>query len=248
MALLCFYTSLAEADCIITMRWNDDIPYTYMGKKSDIEPVGISIDIAKQALESIHCQVKLIKMPWARALIELKAGRIDLISRAFKKPERSIYANFSTFGFYSPNVLFILKSDSKKWQVKTLADLTKKDFKLGVQIGVSYGQDFDQLSKNKSFSKHLVRQSNRESLWKMLSFKRIDGVLADQTTGLLELRELGLHEEISVMPLSLSSKPAFFAFSKKTTSASFVKRFDDALRKMQNNGEIKKISQKYLGD
>jgi polar amino acid transport system substrate-binding protein len=185
-------------------------------------------------------------MPWARALESLKNGQIDIISGAFKTPERQEFAHFSSIDEHSPNILFLRKGEEPKWALNSLADIAASTFKLGTQINVSYSREFDLLKEQEAFSKRLFTVSDRESLWKMLELKRVDGVIADKITGLIELKALGFKDKIVPSSLVISNDPSYFAFSKQTTSEEFVQQFDKMFSELISNGTINKIENLYI--
>ncbi len=150
--------------CEKKMRWNDDPPYSYTQQDTPDKIVGISVDIAKLILSQLDCQLIFVKMPWARALKEIEAGRIDFVDGAYVRPEREVYVHFSSVGFHSPNILFERRKEAERRSLTSLAEIMDGDYRLGVQIGVSYGGEFDQLSTNEGFQSRLIRVSQRESL------------------------------------------------------------------------------------
>ena len=228
------------------MRWNDDPPYSYIDQIEPNKIKGLSIDVARTILSAQGCELELVKMPWARALKSLKLGHIDIISNAYKTSERQEFALFSSTIEYSPNILFIRAGEETKWSLSSLADIIDTSFKLGVQINVSYSSEFDLLKKQAEFSKHIHSNSNRESLWKMLSLKRVDGVIADKLTGLIELKNLGFKNKIVPSSLIISKDPSFFAFSRETTTKEFVYQFDKVYADLINQGTIHKLESFYL--
>tara|TARA_R110002167_G_scaffold76592_2_gene213293 strand:+ start:718 stop:1503 length:786 start_codon:yes stop_codon:yes gene_type:complete len=234
------------SSCTKVMRWNDDPPYSYIDPNRPKTIKGISVDIARTILLEQGCELKLLKMPWARALESLKTGRVDIISSAYKLPEREEFAIFSSTIRHSPNILFIRATEEAKWGLRSLADIVETPFKLGVQINVSYSREFDLLKKQAEFAKHLHSNSNRKSLWRMLSLNRVDGVIADEMTGLIELNSLGLQNKIVPSSLIISNEPSFFAFSKKTTTKEFVDQFDVIYARLLKNGTIRKMENLYL--
>ena len=240
------WSSLSLADCQITMRWNDDPPFSFVSDITTDKVTGISVDVAREAFSRLGCQLRFSKLPWARALEELRVGRIDLISGAYKKPEREVYALFSTQGIVSPNVLFVRTEDIDKWHFKSLAELPAESFRLGAQINVSYSREYDQLMQTDSFSRNVQSQSDRISLWKMLAVNRIDGVIADLLTGRQELHDLQLQDKVKATDFIVSNEPSFFAFSRATTSQTFVDNFDEVISQMREEGLLDKIVNQYL--
>lgn len=238
--------ALNASACSMLMRWNDDPPYTFIDKHNPEEVRGISVDTARAIFKELKCELKLTKMPWARALESLKHGSIDLISGAFITSERQSFAHFSSINEHSPNILFLRAEEESKWALTSLADITKHPFTLGIQIDVSYSHEFDLLKEQAAFAKRLHAISDRNSLWQMLSLGRVDGVIADEITGLIEIRKLNLHERIAPSKLVISNEPSFFAFSKKTVSQEFVRQFDAIYQRLQDDGTIQNIQSFYI--
>ena len=232
--------------CTKNMRWNDDPPFTFIDQQNPGVIQGMSVDITRQILSALGCELNLIKMPWARALISIKEGNIDILSGAYNTQERRDYAHFSTTGLYSPNILFVRKNETERWSFTSLKDIVNTSFILGVQINVSYSQESEKLKDQADFISRLHQNSSRQSLWRMLALNRVDGVIADKMTGLAELKELGLKNKVTASQLIVSNEPSFFAFSKKNIDPKFVEQFDAEFSKLLNNGEIKRIEDFYL--
>ena len=245
--LMLFGTQVVLA-CSKTMRWDDDPPYTFIDPHVPGHVQGISVDIARSILNTLGCDLKLVKMPWARGLESLKSGEIDLLSGAFNTPERQEYAYFASTSEHSPNVLFIRKREESIWQFSSLADMVDSKFRLGVQINVSYSQEYELLKQQDEFSKLLYSNSSRKSLWKMLTLNRIDGVIADRKTGLIELQNLNLQGNIIPSSLTISSKPSFYAFSKKTNTREFVGQFDEVFLNLIDEGKVSEIENTYFDE
>ena len=54
----------ANAQCVKTVRWYDDAPYSF--KSPDGKVIGLYADIARVALKGMNCDVRFVEMPWAR--------------------------------------------------------------------------------------------------------------------------------------------------------------------------------------
>lgn len=230
-------------DCEITLRWDDDPPY-FMAR--DDQVIGIDADLGREAMERMGCSLTFKKLPWARALRDLREGRVDLLSGAYRTAEREQYAHYSSVvGLVSPNVLFIQQDDSATGDFNGLEKLLDSGFKLGAQIDVSYSDEYSALIQNPDYKKNIEFLSRRESLWKMLARDRIDGVVASKLTGLYEIQELGLSDTIKPSSLIVSNKPAYFIFSKASVNDGFVADFDKALQSMLDDGTFTAIVNKY---
>lgn len=243
VSVLCFSAS-SYADCDISLRWDDDPPY-FMVQEGEV--VGIDADLVREAMERLGCGLSLKKLPWARALLELRDGRVDMVSGAYRTPEREQYAYYSNVvGLVSPNILFIRRSDEARFEPVGLKELLKSDFRLGAQINVSYSDEYNALVQNPDYEKNIQYVSRRDSLWKMLARNRVDGVVASRLTGLYEIQALGLSGTITPSSLVVSNKPAFFVLSKASVSSGFVADFDRVLQAMLDDGTFAAIVNRYV--
>lgn len=243
-ALMTNSACAAQPLCEKTVRWNNDPPYSVRDAQGKI--TGFYIDLVEEILTKMNCKVRLQEMPWARALSELEAGRIDILPGALKTSDRDRFALFSDPVNYSPNVLFMKKTAIDKFNLKSVSDISKVNFRLGVQVDVAYGAEFDQLMKKPAFLKQLTTVYKRHSAWKMVDIDRIDGLIADEVTGLLELKELHLDNTISKTNVVVSSSPGLIAFSKKTIDERFREEFNQQLQTMISSGDYAKIREKHI--
>lgn len=230
--------------CVKTVRWSDDAPYSFRLPNGEIS--GFSPDLLRAVLKSMNCEVRFVELPWARALRELELGRLDILPGALRKPDREAYAYFSRPVNRSPNVLFVAKSATSKFKLATLADLSGTGFRLGAQIGVAYGPEYDTLIKTPVFSAQTTQVSSRRSAWKMIEQDRLDGIIADEITAQVELKQLGLQDAIVKTDIVASSEAALLALSQASVTPEFVKELDRTLEAMMADGRYQKIRAQYV--
>ena len=229
----------------MTMRWDDDPPY-FMVQEDEI--VGIDADLSREAMARLGCRLSFEKLPWARALRQLREGGVDMLSGAYRTAEREQYAHYSSVvGMVSPNILFIRRDARASFDFDSLRALLESDFRLGAQIDVSYSDEYRALIQNPDYAENIEFNSRREPLWKMLARNRLDGLIASKLTGLYETKELGLGDTLTPSSLIVSEKPAYFVFSKKSVGSGFVSDFDRVLQSMQDDGTFDDIVDRYVG-
>ena len=234
----------ANAQCVKTVRWYDDAPYSF--KSPDGKVIGLYADIARVALKGMNCDVRFVEMPWARAVLELKKGRLDILPGALYKPQREAFAYFSQPINRSPNVLFMGHKAAEKYPITQLTDLIGTDFRLGAQIDVAYGASYEALLSHPAFKARVTFVTWRRSAWHMVSINRLDGLIADEVSGLLELQQLGLSNTIAKSQVVVSGGPAMFAFSKKSNTPEVVHGFNTAFAALLTDGQYKHIAERYL--
>lgn len=231
--------------CEKSLRWDDDPPFSMAHENGQV--VGISVDFNRAVLARLGCQARLVKLPWARALKELELGRLDILAGAFRRPEREAYAYFSGAVLKpSRNMLFMHRDALARWPIGRLLELQDTQFRLGAQIDVSYGPDYQELMRREDFATRVSFSPSRQNLWRMIERGRIDGIIADEQTAIYEIGQLGLGDTIKPTAVVVSSDAAEVAFSKKATSPSFVQNYVRAMQELVADGSYERIVQRYL--
>ena len=230
--------------CTKKVRWHDD--GLYFHKNASGAVTGFSAELTRELLRRLGCEVEFVEMPWARGLAELEIGRIDIVPGTIIKPERRRYAYFSHITAQSQNALFMSNSAAAKYPIKRLQDLSGSNFRLGVQISVNYGDEFDLLAQQAQFRQIFKPVSARRNAWQMIQFDRLDGMIADLATGLKEIEQLGLSQSIRPSAILMKADPATYAFSKRSTTPEFVDQFDRAYAAMLADGSHQKLVEKFL--
>ena len=72
------------AQCVKSVRWSDDPPYSYKLPTGEIS--GFSVDLLRAVLKGMNCEARFVELPWARALRELEQGRLDILPGALRTP------------------------------------------------------------------------------------------------------------------------------------------------------------------
>lgn len=242
MAALCMGNAVAQ--CIKTVRWSDDAPYSFKSPGGEIS--GFNTDLIRAALKGLNCEAKFVELPWARALRELEQGRLDILPGALRTPEREKFAYFSRPINRSPNVLFVAKAAAAKYRLTALTDIPGTAFRLGAQIGVAYGADYDTLVKTPAFAAQITQVTSRRSAWKMIEQDRLDGIISDEVTALVELQQLGLSDTIVKTDIVVSSDASMLALSQAALTPEFVKELDRSLDAMLQDGRYQKIREQYI--
>jgi len=248
LGLACLaFTVLPLQACELRVRWNPDPPYTMRDAAGHV--VGLQVDLIEQALQRLGCRAVWVELPWARALVELQAGRLDMLPGALRRPERESYAHWVPQHIALSNRLFVRAGRENEFGAATrLQEAWRPGLKLGVQIGVVYGPDYAELLGNEAFRAALTQVSARRSLWQMLDIGRIDGVIASETTARWELRELGLVGRVVATPVAVPHEPVQIMLSKRSVDAALVQRYREVSAAMERDGTLARVLNKYLGD
>lgn len=244
--LLLSLVALPLQACEVVARWNDDPPYTY--RTADGRIAGLNAELVEQTLARLGCHAQWRELPWARALVELEAGRLDLLPGGLRRPEREAFAHFVAQHVLSRNLLFVRKAERARiGNASRLADLPP-GLRLGVQIGVVYGPEYAQLITQPAFRASLTQATSRRNLWQMLELGRVDGVLASEASARWELAQQGLSAGIVATDVVLSDEPAFVLVSKRNRDAAWARRYQEASDVLEADGTMARIVRKYFGE
>jgi polar amino acid transport system substrate-binding protein len=104
-------------------------------------------------LTELDCQMIFVKMPWARSIVELKNGRVDIIDGAYKTAKRQRFAWYSDFTSNSYTTLFTRKENIDKYPLTNLQDIYKHKLRIGTQIGPLYADELANFGGQKT---HLI--------------------------------------------------------------------------------------------
>ena len=230
--------------CTKTVRWFDDAPYSFRAPNGKID--GFDVELTREVLRRVGCQAVFVDMPWARALVQLQSGRLDILPGTFRNERREAFAYFSIPSLQSRNVLYIGPKAEASYRLSRLDDMLGTTFRLGVQIGVSYGDKYDALQADPRFSSNQVPVTFRRRAWKMMEMGRIDGMIADEASAALELHQLGLSHMLKPSAVVVSTNTSRIAFSKRSVSPQLVGSFNRALESMIADGQYRKIRMRYL--
>ncbi len=231
------------AACVKTLAWSEDPPHTM--RLPDGSVGGVEIELHRELLALLGCELRLQELPFARALAALRAGEVDVIPATLARPEREAYARFSRPLLQLRNVLFVRRPDTAPTQHVRLAGLAAAGWRLGGQTGVAYGSEFVALLEDRNFRDQIIQVPYRRSLWQMLARHRLDGVLANELTGVHELRALGLQDLIVPSELALAVERGGSAWSRRSTEVEFVERFNAALQTLKASGRYATLLAPY---
>ncbi len=234
----------ASDNCTKTVRWELQPPYGV--RLADGDRGGYYADVVKEALRRMGCETQFVDLPWARGLRELQEGSIDIVAGVLATPERAAYARFSRPINLSPNLLFLRHRALQGKRLSQLSDVMGTDWTIGVEASAAYSLDYIRLQSNPDFRKRLHFVPDRTRGWRMLAAGRIDGLIADEASGLVE----GLSVQPSDAPVSavlqVSAMPAHVALSRARIDEDFVRRLDAAITSMVNDGTLATLRERYI--
>lgn len=199
---------------------------------------GISVEVVTAAMKTQGYDVQFKVMPWARALDEVKNGRVDLLPATWYTKERTAFLRYSTP--YIENELSFIKLVGNPFEYDGLASLQGKN--VGIVRGYGYNSDF---MTDKNFNR--PESGDLVTNLKKLMSKRIDLTIEDKVVALSIMKEKGIPaSQFAFTNKSLSRSPVHVTSGiANPNSQKYIDAYEKGIAAIQQNGTFDAILKKY---
>lgn len=241
LPFVCFLTVLAMSSVtnsqethirVVYTKW---FPYTY--QKLDA-PSGFEIDIFSSVLEKMNVKAELKTYPWKRCLKHIKRGKADALISMLKTPEREQYTYYPDEHISISKTRFFQKINNNITFTGSLEKL--KGYTIGVILGFSYGDVFDQaeyLQKDESIDTYML-------ITKLLK-DRNDLAAENQAVVNATAFQIGVKEKIRFFGPPIHSQKLYVGFSKANKLKKLCYEFSILLREFKKSEHYKVILGNY---
>lgn len=210
--------------------------------------VGIDIDIIDYIMNKLGVKYKVIledSSARIQAINKNSTPPFDMIFTYSKNKEREkylIYPQESHIDF-SWN-FFIRKEDLGKYKFNSMEDL--KGLTIGATKEFSYTPEFWKAGNEGLFKLDIIVKNNLQ-ISKLLN-KRFDMVPMNTLITYYELKKSGIISKVDFLPTPLKKSSYYNVFVKKSDYPNLeelVKKYDEVLKEMKEDGTLKAILSKY---
>ncbi|TQV70932.1 amino acid ABC transporter substrate-binding protein [Aliikangiella marina] len=229
--------------CQLNMGWDPWAPYQYLTPENEVK--GLEIELVSAMAKEAGCELKFVQKSWMNLLNGIRNGSIDLLGGASKTSARERFARFSDEYRNESFILYVRRGEADKFKGESLKDLLASGFKLGVTEDYIYGDEVSMLQDDPATAEKFVSVPTTEVNYYNLIQNRIDGFLEDPFVAAYTIRRKGLGDEIEAHPIRVHSGNVALMFSKKSVNEDTVIAFNEALTRLMENGEYKRILDKY---
>jgi polar amino acid transport system substrate-binding protein len=239
LAFLCLGVR-ALASCELRVGWEPYLPYQFASE--DGEVTGADVVLMRELASAIGCEVVFEELPWARQLLELEQGTLDVAMSASWTPERAAYARFSIPYRRADIAIFVRRGTVAQHPLRALAEVPGIGFRLGVILGYYYGPEFEELKQDPAFAAYVDPAADYPTSIKKLLHARIDGLLVDDVAVMrAEARRLGVADRVERYPLPMPGDEFHLMFSRRSVAAEVVAAVDRQLQVMKASDRIQAI-------
>ncbi len=215
-------------------------PYMIGADDEKAEISGIDVDIAKEIAKQLNLKVEFIRCPWARCLDLMKKGEADLLSSAYKKPDREEYMHYLDIPFLDklPIAFYYLKG--KTYTIDKYEDIYQFQG-IGILRGASYFEQFDKDTKAKKYE-----VTSQDQLFPMLLKERFEIMAGYVPTENYRIATEGYHDKVQRSKYEFAERAdVYMAISKKSPLAPRIGEINKINKQLFDDGVITKIMNSY---
>lgn len=208
-------------------------PFTYHDQSSG-QLTGYDVDVARAVAAKLGVKPVFKETQFDAMFAGLEAGRFDMVANQISiTPERKKVYEFSSPYTVSPGVVVVRKDDNS---IHSFADLK------GKTVAQSLTSSFYQLAKQSGADIQPVEGWAQAVT--LLKQGRVDATINDKLTFLDDVNN---HHDTSIKIATTTKDKAHNAFAFRPGSDKLVFAVDAALKELDRDGTLAKISKKYFG-
>lgn len=230
--------AIASASAADLNAYTEDwAPYNY---EENGQVRGISTDILRAActMAKLNCSIDLV--PWARAYKAASTEPKALAYTTARKPSRE--HEFVWVGPILPRSTWVYTREGGTPAPASAADLAK--LRIGIVRGEASEQDL--LAAGVPASAFIAQPTNLDVLRMMLA-GGLDAMVDTEVAMHWSLKKLGLSARSVHQAFKLTDEGAYYYALNPGTPAQTVERLQTAIDKLRANGQITRMTKRYLG-
>jgi polar amino acid transport system substrate-binding protein len=199
---------------------------------------GLSVEVVRAVYARLGVEdVKILPLPWKRALDMARFGDADGLFTANHTPERAVYFLYPEEPLMeSPWLVWTRRGTT----VEKLDDLKGK--RVGVVMGYSYTQEFWDFIQTYCIVEEVYKDDIN---FRKLALGRLDAVVADLGNGLVLASAVGggIHPNPDY---EIRRDGLYLVFNKRRVSERLAQRFSEELKEFKTTEAYKALWNKYM--
>ncbi len=235
----------AAESCELRVGWEPYAVYTFTDQ--DGQPAGVDVELLREVARETGCKLIFKELPWARVILEIQSGMLEVTTSASRNAERDGFAHFSVPYREAEVAIFVKKGQAQSHPLESLASIKTTGFRLGAIAGYHYTDKFGELMKDPDFAAQIDVSVDYPTNLRKLVHGRIDGYIVDDVGVLVaEARALGIEDQIERHPLRFPGEPLHVMFSRESVDPGIVQAANRIIQAMRADGRMAQIMDKYL--
>jgi polar amino acid transport system substrate-binding protein len=226
-----------EAENRLVMGLSADYPPFEFKKNGEV--VGLDVDVAQAIAKSLGVSLSIQDMDFSALIPSLQSGRIDFAMAGMTvTEERKKNLEFSDTYFTASFSALVDQGSA----------ISKEEEFEGKKVGVQLGSTMEKFAKERARlypSMRIVSLGKNPMIIQELKSGRIDAMISEEVQAAAFVQA---NPSLKYFNLKSTGDGYAIAFQKNSLKSSQLRdRFNEALKKLQNSGEIQQIKQKWLG-
>lgn len=233
--ILAIPSAAASQESYLRVVFTEWFPYTY---EKNGRPAGFEIEIFNAVIKQMNRPAVYEMKPWKRCLNNLRQGKADILVSMLKTPEREAYTYYPDEHISISKTAFFAKADRHIYFNGSFEAL--KDYRIGVIMGFSYGEAFDQadyLDKDGAV--------DAEMLLTKLIGNRNDLIAENEAVIMATAAQKGMADRIRPLSPAIHMQKLYVGFSKANNLEKLGHEFSIKLRQFKKTQEYKSIMLQY---
>lgn len=237
MAAMAGAASARAAAPALRVAWEDYPPYQMAG--ADGQPQGLDLLLTNAVLRQAGLAGSWVKMPWARQLLSLQDGSLDLMVSASRTPDREAYALWTEP--YRPKQGALLGLRQPARPIQHLRELAQQPVRIGMVRGTAYPGEFVEAQQSPGFARRLVPLRHNEQGLQLLREGRLDYLIEDPVA-LQYLADLQGGPKFQVLRwLYRGESRLMLAKRSEQAQPGLLARLDAAIISLRDSGELRRL-------
>jgi cystine transport system substrate-binding protein len=209
-------------------------PFSYHDKQDKL--TGYDVEVAEAVAKEAGYKVKFVETQWDSMFSGLNAGRFTTVANQVGiNDERKEKYKFSEPYTYTSAVLVTRKGND---DIKSFEDVKGK--KLAQTLTSNYGK----LAKD--YGADITQVEGFNQSMELVLSNRVEGTFNEKLSVLDYLKQKK-SADVKIIEGDAEKSESAFVFTKKTDQA-IIDDVNNALKTLQDNGELTKISEKWFGE
>ena len=239
--LLLSLSTFASVSCELEVRLEHYAPESQ--KSSANKWSGVDIELTSTLLERAQCSYSIIEISWARSLIMLADGEVDLMMNVSKTATRE--ESFYFIGPIRDEIIVLATREDAQFELNQVADIVTLNKPIAIQRNAYYGEAIDHLLKQKKYQQHFIHVTDNKTKLKLLKRGRISGFLEAKRNIINGVNSDSDFSGVWFKPLVFHTNPIYFALSKQSVSLEVKDRIAESFQQLKDQGIIDAIDAKH---
>jgi len=201
---------------------------------------GIDVDIVREIARRMNLDLAFVRCPWLRCLDLMETGDADLLSSAYKKPDRERFMHYLTSPYLNDLPISFYVRKGSGIRIARYEDLYQLD-SVGVLRGAGYFERFDNDARIRKYE-----VASQAQLFPMLISGRIQAMAGYVPTENYRLKVQGYAGSVEKTAYVYDEDArVYLAISRKSPLASRLAEFDRVHEELLREGFIARVIEAY---